>query len=237
MTKTASLIKPAFLGLCLFSVTGCLQHTNVGTPSPQEHVMRNSVQMVRLPLEITSEADGTDTLSAKSETAIFNFFRSIDAGYGDVIMLDGPSASPERLAAVEATVRRSGLTFGGVSALGSKPSDGSVMLYVERYIVQTPNCNYWPEVTSTQEVNNDSSFHGCATTINLGLMIADPRDLIAGRTSGSSSAAAVSAITGNASGPSNAQSSSSAPDTQTMENFMRALGNVANSNNSSSGNQ
>jgi len=193
MTALKQLLKPALLGFGIFSLAAC-QHTDVGAPSLTETVARNSVQMVRLPLEIRTEVDGTDTLSQVTVAALDGFFTSIDAGYGDVIMLDGPEASPERVKAVEAYVRKRGLVYAGTSALGAKPSSGSVILYVERYLVTTPNCNYWPEVTSNQERNNDSLFHGCSSTINLGLMIADPRDLIAGKNSGNSTAAAVRAI-------------------------------------------
>jgi len=195
MTAIKQLLKPAFLGLGLLTVAAC-QHTDVGTAMPHQNVMRNTVQMVRLPLEIKSEADGTDTLSSVTVASIHGFLNSVEAGYGDVIMLDAPNASPERIKEVEMLVQRTGIPYGGTSALGLKPSDGSVMLYVERYVVTTPNCNYWPEETSTQQKNNDSSFHGCATTINLGLMIADPRDLIAGHYSGTSTTSAVGALYG-----------------------------------------
>ena len=223
MTAIKTLLKPAILGFGILGLAAC-QHTDVGAPSLTETVARNSVQMVRLPLEIQSESDGTHTLSHVTETALDNFFTSIEAGYGDVIMLDGPDVSAERIKAVEAYVRKRGLAYAGTSALGAKPAPGSVVLYVERYLVTTPNCNYWPEVTSTQEKNNDSSFHGCSSTINLGLMIADPRDLVTGKNSGNSTAAAVRAIfaparqTGGEGG-----TPSSAPDTSGLEGAVQNM--------------
>jgi len=193
MYSNTKIIKAALLGLGLFTLGAC-QHTSVGTAGLNQNVIRNSVQMVRLPLEIKREADATDSLSAHSKEAIRTFLASVNAGYGDVLMLDGPSASPARLAAVENLITRAGLAYGGTSALGAKPGNGAIMLYVERYIVDTPNCNYWPEEASGQTKNNDSSFHGCTTRINLGLMTADPRDLVSGRSGNTTTASAVKAI-------------------------------------------
>ncbi len=188
-----TILKSALLGLGVSLLAAC-SHTDLSPKGEPQVIKRNSVQMVRLPHEISSETDGTDTLSALKEDAINRFFKSINAGYGDVIMLDGPDASKARIDAIEALVKQAGLTYGGTSALGAKPKNGTVILYVERYSVTSPNCNYWPEVTSNQEVNNDSSFHGCATTTNLGMMVADPRDLVSGRTGKTSTEAAVRAI-------------------------------------------
>jgi len=187
------LVKPALLGLIVTLLAAC-QHTSVGVPNAQQSVIRNKLQMVRLPLEIRRESDGTDTLSAVTESSINNFLASINASYADVIMLDAPDVSAERLAAVEGLIQRTGLTYGGKNALGAKPDSGAIMLYVERYIVETPNCNYWPEETSSQEKNNDSRFHGCSSRINLGLMVANPRDLVSGHYGGPKTSAAVEAL-------------------------------------------
>jgi pilus assembly protein CpaD len=193
MKTPKEIIKFAALGLSLITLAAC-QHTGVSTRSPEQNVIRNSVQMVRLPLVIQGETDGTDTLSSVTEASIKNFLQSVGAGYGDIIMLDAPDASSTRVKAIEAMIVQTGLAYGGTSVLGAKPQQGAVMLYVERYTVQSPNCNYWPEVTSNQDRNNNSSFHGCATTINLGLMVANPRDLVGGSYSGTDTRTAVSAI-------------------------------------------
>lgn len=223
MTLTRKLLKPAFLCLSLSVLAAC-EHTSVGTATPQQNVARNTVQMVRLPLEINQEADGTDSLSRVTTGAISEFLRSVNAGYGDVIMLDAPSASAGRIAAVELMIQRTGLTYGGASALGIKPAEGAVMLYVERYVVTTPNCNYWPEVTSNQQRNNDSASLGCATTNNLGLMIANPRDLIAGHYSGTSTAAAVNALYGPVTTTGTVETPGSAGNAQSaIENLVGAV--------------
>jgi len=212
-----SLLKTACLGLGLLGLGAC-QHTDAGTTaSPQ--VMRNTVHMVRLPLEIQAEPDGTDSLSNVSINKIHSFLMSIEAGYGDVLMLDAPSASPDRIKAIETMIKGRGLVYAGIGAYGEAPEDGSVILYVERYQVIPPNCNYWPVETSGNQRNNDSPFHGCANTINLGLMVADPRDLVAGRSNGNSTAAAVRAVNPN---PPKAGSSSANPLNMFQQMFEQA---------------
>lgn len=195
MTYQATILKPAFLGLSLLGLAAC-QHTDVAAPSPLEATMRNTVQMVRLPFEIKAEDDGTDTPSAQTLASLNMFLATTEAGYGDVLMLDSESASPDRISAIQAFIKARGLTYGGTAKLGSKPAEGSVMLYLERYVVTTPNCGEWAAETSNNERNNPSSFYGCSTAANLGLMVANPRDLVAGQNGGNSTSTAVGAIAG-----------------------------------------
>lgn len=193
MRKVFITLKPFALAVCVLSISAC-QHTNVAEPSLNDTVSRNSVHMVRLPFEIKSEQDGTASLSNVTRASLNGFLTSIEVSYADVIMLDGPNAAPERLSAIEGFIRENGLIFAGNSALGVEPGAGSVMLYVERYVVTTPKCGNWAPENSNNSRNNASSFLGCSNTANLGLMAANPRDLIAGQSAGNSTAAAVGAI-------------------------------------------
>lgn len=193
MNKFLHRCKITILAPCLLALGACY-HTNVAEPSLKDPVARNSVQMVRLPHEITAEDDRTDSLSRMTMTTLAGFFTSIEVGYADVIMLDGPDVSDGRIAAIASYVNQQGLIYAGTSALGAKPKAGSVVLYVERYIVATPTCGEWLPEFNNSSRNNDSAFHGCASTANLGLMIANPRDLISGQNSGTSTAAAVGAL-------------------------------------------
>lgn len=192
--KTApALLKSALIGLGLLGLTAC-QHTDVASPSMPERTLRNSVQMVRMPFEIKPEEDGTATPSAATLGQVNAFLGSVRAGHGDVLMLDTGDAPETRVAALQDFIRAHGLAYGGTAALGAKPADGSVVLYLERYVVTTPNCGSWPAEQSNNRRNNPSAHFGCADTANLGLMVANPRDLIAGQDGGNSTAAAVGAL-------------------------------------------
>lgn len=178
------------MGLAL---TAC-QHGSVTEPAISENIIRNEVKMVRLPFTVKAEDDGTSTPSSYTLAGINLFFRSVGAGHADVILLDAPDVEQARIDEIAAHIRKSGLTYGGVSTLGPAPSEGTMTLYVERHIVVPPNCGVWRHETSSNQKNNASAHYGCATMANLGLMVANPRDLIAGQSGGNSTASAVGAL-------------------------------------------
>lgn len=193
MKETKNLIKLAVVASVGLSLAAC-QHTAVTAPSPSETVKRNEVKMVRLPFRIAAEDDKTDTPSNYTLNGISLFLHSVNAGHADVILLDSSAVAPERIDAIADHIKAKGLIYGGTSALGVKPVDGEVTLYVERHVVIPPNCGSWRAETSGNDINNASAHHGCSSIANLGLMIANPRDLIAGQSGGNSTAAAVGAI-------------------------------------------
>ncbi len=190
--RTAALLKLALLGLALLSTTACV-HDRIANPPSGEVMNRNAVTLVRLAHVIPAEADGTDTPSGATKASLEAFLRSVDAGYGDIVMLDS-GTSPARTAAIADMIRARGLVYGGEAPLGETPAIGDIALYVERYVVTTPNCGTWPDEPTNNTRNNASAYFGCANTANLGLMVADPRDLVAGRAGGNSTGAAVAAI-------------------------------------------
>lgn len=56
-----------------------------------------------------------------------------------------------------------------------------VEIILERYIVTPPACPDWSRRSGLDYHNQKHSNFGCATETNLGLMIANPRDLVRGR--------------------------------------------------------
>ena len=194
MKKTLSNFRT--LSLLLLAGTGlaACQHGSVVEPAISETVLRNEVKMVRLPFTIKAEDDGTATPSNYTLAGVNLFLRSVEAGHSDVILLDAPEVDDLRIEELASHIRKSGLTYGGVSTLGAAPAPGEITLYVERHMVIPPNCGFWRVETSTNRKNNASEHYGCATTANLGLMVANPRDLIAGQGSGNSTASAVGAL-------------------------------------------
>lgn len=170
---------------------GACQHTAVTEPSVTETVARNEVRMVRLPYTIAAEEDGSAAPTSFTLNGINLFLRSVDAGYADVILIDAPDVAPERLEAIAAYIGNTGLAYGGTAALGARPAPGQMTIYVERHIVIPPNCHDWKPETDR---NNPSARLGCSLVTNLGLMVANPRDLVAGQRSGTTTSTAVGAI-------------------------------------------
>ena len=64
------------------------------------------------------------------------------------------------------------------------PVRGGVKVIVRRYVVTVPGCPDWTGRPGITYNNMPSSNFGCATAVNLGLMVADPGDMVAGRRPG-----------------------------------------------------
>ena len=81
--------------------------------------------------------------------------------------------------------------FGEEIPLSSESSESAwaknrrVEIVLERYVVTPPACPDWSRRSGRDYTNQPHSNFGCATETNLGLMIADPRDLVRGRSLGS----------------------------------------------------
>ena len=61
-----------------------------------------------------------------------------------------------------------------------------VDVVLSRYVVTPPSCPDWSQQLGKVESQGHASNFGCSTVTNLGMMVADPRDLVAGRALGPS---------------------------------------------------
>jgi pilus assembly protein CpaD len=98
-------------------------------------------------------------------------------------------ASNDKLAAARIGELTRQLTQRGIGATTLPPSATAVpadhmSVVVERYVVTPPDCPNWSKSPSSDHANTLPSNFGCADATNLGLMVADPRDLLLGRSLG-----------------------------------------------------
>ena len=70
---------------------------------------------------------------------------------------------------------------------------GRVRVVVERYVVTPPTCPDWSKPVGEDSQNSPGANFGCANTANLGMMVANPGDLLRGRNPGPADGTAVSA--------------------------------------------
>ena len=95
------------------------------------------------------------------------------------------AAGPPRLADQRtAAISRELLAFGIVtsaSPLEPVPANHAV-IEVGRYTVTLPPCPNWSSPPNVEYTNAHNSNWGCAAATNLGLMVANPADLVSGRT-------------------------------------------------------
>ncbi len=56
-----------------------------------------------------------------------------------------------------------------------------LLVVVDRYVVTPPDCPDWTKAAVGDHSNTVAGNFGCADAVNLGLMVANPRDLVVGR--------------------------------------------------------
>jgi pilus biogenesis lipoprotein CpaD len=145
-------------------------------------------------------------ISGFEEDRLLAFLAAVQPGARDTIRLEGHAderasdvynieLAARRAAAVRNLLDDEG--FAGVSvtssglgeALPVDPGSGPeawrenrrVEVVLERYVVTLPPCPDWSRQSGTDFANLPHSNFGCATQTNLGLMVAQPRDLVRGR--------------------------------------------------------
>ncbi|GEQ97961.1 hypothetical protein JCM17844_15980 [Iodidimonas gelatinilytica] len=152
-----------------------------------EQEARNEVHMVRLAHKIDAAAD--DGLADRQKTNIIRFLAELDAGYGDSVTLVSGTRFPEpAFADLGRIIRAHGLALGADAAsIGEEPDSNGAILVVDRYIVTSPQCPNSVLQMSKNYTNASSPQFGCANVINLGQMVANPRDLLTGNGNGRTS--------------------------------------------------
>ena len=149
------------------------------------------------------------TIPPSERDRLLSFLETVRPRGRDSIRLEGHAderaselynleLAASRAERVEALLREVGLADLSITAVAfgeavpAVPSSGPaawrlnrrVELILERYLVTLPACPDWSRQSGTDFSNLPHSNFGCATQTNLGLMVAEPRDLVRGRTLG-----------------------------------------------------
>jgi pilus assembly protein CpaD len=91
----------------------------------------------------------------------------------------GPLLQEQRVEAISSELLRYGIAA-AVSPLAGVPRDRAI-LTIGRYMVTLPACPNFSQYPASDFTNARTSNFGCANASNLGLMVANPADLVAGR--------------------------------------------------------
>ena len=136
-------------------------------------------------------APGETQLSETESGAIDAFLASENVGPGKNVTLEAPSTGTadtdrvaHRLATVRSLLEQQGVTvtMAPPAAPGTMPSD-QIRLIASRATVSNPDCpGYNEPVSSYDRFGRPNMNLGCSNEIDLGLMVADPSDLVRGRT-------------------------------------------------------
>jgi pilus assembly protein CpaD len=186
MTMSSSLhLATALAGLALLA--GCSQPLSVTSYSPAEQPTELQVTATQVTQPLHFQP-GSDRLAPGERERLVAFAQRRDMTVGDRIdIANGPTSEAlarRRTQAAVAALASGGVRFLNVSQStdASLPRDSAEMR-LERHLVTLPRCPNWTSEPQNWS-NRPSSNFGCSNTTNLGLMIADPADLVGGRTLG-----------------------------------------------------
>lgn len=153
-----------------------------GAESPKH----NQVLFLRQSYDVRFDP-GKDSLSPAEKKRLADFIAREDIDLNDEITLasgnDGDTKNAGLAARRAASVAAYLRTFHLKSAADGErtaPAD-QVALSIGRYVVVPPQCPDWRKPSEDDPSNTPSSNLGCATETDLGLMVADPRDLVVGK--------------------------------------------------------
>jgi len=183
-TRIAKIIT-GLTGALFLLLAGCSSAANYADGDIQH---RNLVEMIRLPYMMTFEKDRSN-LTRDSIAQLDSFMRNSHVSYGDELSMDFPlqrdgglsDENKKRLAYLSALLLKRGLTLSSeVTPYGMSPNKNQARLLISRYVVTPPRCGDWSQPSNNNYGNAPTAALGCANQANLGLMVANPRDLITG---------------------------------------------------------
>lgn len=181
---------PALLSvLASLLIGGCSSLSNQAAGDAQ---LRNEVEMIRIPFMLSFARDRSQ-LSGDAIEKLDMFLMKSNAGYGDELSMDFPlqrdgklsAQNRKRLAFLSELMKKRGLHLASeVTPYGMSPPANKARFLISRYVVTPPRCGDWSQPSTDNYGNAPTVNFGCANQANLGLMVANPRDLITGVTGG-----------------------------------------------------
>ncbi len=179
----------AFLFTCLTGLTlaGCTNKAAHWSGGETEY--RNTVDLVRMTHDVQFD-QSTDEMLPDSRNALDRFLKRQDIGIYDALSIDLPltfegeilDADLKRKKALTKFLIDQGYTVQDeITPYGAEPRDGTARLIVSRYVVTAPNCGDWRKKAAPDYYNTQTSNFGCTSQSALGMMVANPRDLLEGQ--------------------------------------------------------
>ncbi len=181
--NTAGLIGCA-LSLALVVMPGQLGAQTRGRVAERGVEAAHQPQVARTDFVFDVAAGRDGALDSAEAGRLKGWFDALGLRYGDRVTLAGESAPG--LAGVRDSVRdmvaRYGLLTAGDAPLtaGDAPA-GALRVVVSRSTASVPGCPSWRDIYQSDLVGGQSDNYGCAMARNLAAMVADPQDLVQGR--------------------------------------------------------
>jgi pilus assembly protein CpaD len=194
-TRTVSAVLAASFGLAI-AVGGCAQQRPALAPAPitpvsprsEATTFRNQVVSTTMQTQVRFLPGDFGAIAPDEGARLEAFLNTNDVSPGAHVMLS-TSGSMAPAEAVRDRLVAHGVRPGDIVIRSAAPRGRSnlqvVDVSVEQYRVQPPECGRW---NPDQYFEDTSTDFGCSTVRALGLMVADPHDLVAGKNAGHTSA-------------------------------------------------
>lgn len=173
MTTAKTLLSSAALALTL---AGCMGTHNRGMESVHQPV----VERADYAIDLAATGSG---LASGEAARLAGWFDAMRLGYGDRVSVDDPAGRAySARAEVGGVVAGYGLLLADEAPVTTGTSvPGTVRVVVSRMRADVPGCPDWSRNPSQDFEAHTSSNYGCAVNSNLAAMVADPADLVRGR--------------------------------------------------------
>lgn len=180
---------PALL-MCMMMLFGCVPETAQWTVS--ESPKKNKVERVVLTYFVTYPAHAT-TLEAKEKKKFQKFLNeNVPSPYAIAATLcECGGISEKRVKDIKRELLRYGVSEDLISVIDDLEGDtpkrskkhacSGVEIIIERFLVIPPSCSNFSQNIGSARQDAHSSNYGCSVEANLGMIVANPRDLIRGR--------------------------------------------------------
>lgn len=186
--------RTTLLAILAVFTAGCAQTVADWTPAATPHDLQVKWVTHEHSIAFNSQAN---LLTNQASRSLDRFLNEIDLRPSDRLFVDvGPQSgevvNDARVGAINEKLRHYIPGTQATAITGEKGTTSNISLIVGRYVVLPPNCPDLSRPTATNHGNTPDSNFGCSTNRNLGLMLADPGDLLRGRTLGPADGEALS---------------------------------------------
>ena len=175
------------------TMAACSSRTDNWSPAQSPKV--NKVNWVSYSHDVRPTNAGNG-LSTAERDRLDQFTADVSLGYGDQVVIKSSSKYRATTAAALTRYFRARRLDPTVQLVDGtrRRGDGTMTVIVGRFVVTPPKCPDWTKPAGPDPSNRVGSNFGCASTSNLGLMLADPGDLVRGRPKGPGDGVAASRL-------------------------------------------
>ena len=178
MGKDAKMASKSALLLVAAALSGCAYQPG---PDFEAGMAPVNVPVVNRADYVFDAAAPGGTLAPSEAARLDGWFRSLDLRYGDSIYVEGDYSEGARSQIAGIASNYGMLVSQGAPVTAGAVASGNVRVVVSRNVASVPNCPNWDRPSQPNYNNRSLPNLGCAVNTNLAAMVANPEDLVHGR--------------------------------------------------------